>query len=192
MIRFIESIKLIDGEAQLMHYHAERVERTVGRRLCLPFLEKKKKIQGIAKHRVVYTKSGVIVEVETLPYFRKTINRLQVIEDDTIDYALKYENRKAIQSLFQQRGEADDILIIKKGKVTDTSYCNLVFKNKTGLFTPAQPLLKGVKRQFLLDQGMIQERDILKADIEQYDSVYLINAMIELGEIEIPIDQIIF
>ena len=57
-------------------------------------------------------------------------------------------------------------------------------------YTPEAPLLKGTKRQQLLDQGMIYLDDIKYRDLQDFGSIRLFNAMIEFGEIEIPVSVI--
>ena len=64
--------------------------------------------------------------------------------------------------------------------VTDTSFCNVVFQNEEGLFTPEHPLLKGTKRALLLDEKRITTRRISVNDLQNYHMAYLINAMIDL------------
>jgi len=85
----------------------------------------------------------------------------------------------------------NDVLIIRNGLVTDTSYCNIIFENEMGLFSPQNPLLKGVQRDFLLQQRKIETAIIGVDDIKKYSFFYLINAMIPLEEAEkTPIENI--
>ena len=74
------------------------------------------------------------------------------------------------------------MIIVKNGSVTDASSANLVFKSREGLFTPKSYLLPGTKRQFLLDRGKIKERDITVNDLQAFDTVYFINAMVDLKD----------
>jgi len=46
-------------------------------------------------------------------------------------------------------------------------------------------------RQSLLDKGMLQEREILVSDIPQYQQISLFNAMMELGEVVLPVKNIL-
>ena len=89
------------------------------------------------------------------------------------------------------KSDCDDIIIIKDGFVTDASSSNLVFENKTGLYTPASYLLRGTKREYLLSKGLIEERIIKEDSLKEYDSIYLINAMVDLEDrIMVPIAQL--
>jgi 4-amino-4-deoxychorismate lyase len=58
-------------------------------------------------------------------------------------------------------------------------------------FTPAFPLLKGTKRQYYLENGVILEKEIKISDLHQYKMARLINAMIDLDESDdIPVEHI--
>ena len=59
-------------------------------------------------------------------------------------------------------------------------------------FTSSTPLLNGVKRQYLLDLGKVSECDISKKDLDKFQKVSIVNAMLDLGEIVIPIESIEF
>jgi 4-amino-4-deoxychorismate lyase len=77
----------------------------------------------------------------------------------------------------------DDVIIVRKGAVTDSSYCNLVFEDADGnLFTPSDALLSGTCRQRLLDEGIIREKTITLANLHEYEYVYFINAMMGLDD----------
>ena len=59
-----------------------------------------------------------------------------------------------------------------------------LYVNKT------QPLLMGTKRAQLLGEGKLREADITLEQLMKAEKVSLINAMIELGEREIAINNI--
>lgn len=110
---------------------------------------------------------------------------------DTIEYPFKFEDRHELNQLLSASG-SDEILIIRKGLVSDTSFTNVVLESAEGLFTPASCLLKGTKRQQLLDSGIIQERDIRIADLSGYQNIRLINALIDLEDnIHFPVADIL-
>ena len=95
--------------------------------------------------------------------------------------------------LVKQREKApsyDEVIIVKDGYITDTSYTNLCFFDGTTWFTPDTPLLPGTMRQRLLDQGIIKEKSIPLSDLNKYQSISLINAMMDLGELVIPVSKI--
>lgn len=190
MKKFIETIKITDGILNNLSYHEQRVRRTLGGTMNLPLPDNSSAyIKGIFKHRIVYNNSGEIIKKSTTPYKIRPIKSLQLVYCDTIKYDLKYEDRSKLNELFSKRGQADDILIIKYGCLTDSSYCNIVLENSEGLFTPSTPLLRGTKRQYLLDLHIIKPRLIRPKDLKNYTSIYLINSMIDLGELKISLNN---
>ena len=106
-------------------------------------------------------KFAVIFCINQLPFSIQLpeISSFKIIHAD-IEYPLKYEDRHEINHLFGQKGDADEIIIIKNGLVTDTSIANLAFFDKGQWITPAQPLLNGTTRQRLLDENKIICADI--------------------------------
>ncbi|MEN0051598.1 MAG: aminotransferase class IV [Bacteroidota bacterium] len=188
MHRFIESIRIFNGKMEHLPWHIERMQKTrkavlglddsldLENALQIPPLFQK----GLVKCRVLY--ASKIEKIEFQPYQIRPIHSLKIIQDNTIDYTYKTEDRTALNQLFQQREHYDDIVIVKNGLVTDSYYANLIFDDGQQLFTPRQPLLKGVRRASLLQTEMIQEADIRLDDISQFKKVHLVNAMMELGE----------
>ena len=138
--QFVETIKIVNGKTQALAYHQERMERTICKffpSLCnasTPSLEKlinPTESMDFYKTRVVYGKQGVEA-VEYVPYFIRNINSLQVVEDDTITYGYKSTDRSRLNALVAQKGNCDDIIIVKHGLLTDTSFTNLaIFDGKT-------------------------------------------------------------
>lgn len=186
---FTEVIKLKDGAFYNLPYHESRMKMTVktfyNKSIDLSkILVPNDKITGLYKCRIVY--SNKIHSLEFVSYVFRQIQNMRIVHSDNVEYAFKYYNRKPLDNLVADCG-CDEVLIVKNGFVTDSSYSNLVFENSVGLFTPQTYLLNGTKRQLLLDEGSIQEQIIREADLVHYDSVYLINAMIDLDDqVKIP------
>ena len=162
--------------------------------LSMPSLEKlitPTESMDFYKARVVYGEQGVEA-VEYAPYFIRNINSLQVVADDTITYGYKSTDRSRLNALVAQKGNRDDIIIVKHGLLTDTSFTNLAIFDGKHWVTPRHPLLPGTKRAALLDKGMIQEADITLEDLRNANKVSLFNAMIEFGEREIAMENVHF
>ena len=132
--------------------------------------------QGIFKCRVVY--DHYIHSIEFVPYAARKIKTLQIIHDDNIKYPFKFADRSNFQNL-KSKVNADEIIIVKKGWLTDTSFSNIVFYDGNKWLTPASPLLNGTKRQELLEKGIIYEKKIRIGDLKNYSKVRLINAMLD-------------
>jgi len=183
----IESIKVVNKKFQNIEFHNERMNKSrkdlfnssdildLNKLVSIPTnLE-----THIYKCRVVY--STEIQKIEFEAYHRKTIQSLTVIECNTIDYRYKYQDRFAIDIL-KKNIETDDILIVKNGKITDTSFSNIIFFDGQKWLTPAEPLLKGTKREFLLRNGVIEEAEIKVQDLKHFKTTKLINAMIDFDD----------
>lgn len=197
MSLLIESIKLHDGVFQNIFYHDQRMNKAL-RMLCgqtehfelEDFLNKlNPPQQGLYKCRVTYDENSR--EVEFLPYEAKLIRTLRVVEHDRISYEFKFKDRKTINRLFDQRKDCDDVLIVKKGLITDSSYCNIVFRKGKQWYTPWSALLKGTQRQKLLEHDLITEEEIRVKDIRDFESFRLINAMVEFDGPEIEVSNIV-
>lgn len=132
---------------------------------------------GMYKCRLAYGKD--IDNIKWEPYSRRTIRKIQRVYDDEIDYRYKFDNRDPLNRLFGQRGDADEILIIKNGLVTDSNYCNVAFFDGNQWFTPANPLLPGTQRALLLDEGIITPAEIRPGDIPAFSRIRLFNAMVD-------------
>ena len=118
-----------------------------------------------------------IEQVEYIPYVMRCIQSLQIVTDDAIDYSYKSTDRSALNALLAQRGNCDDIIIVKNGLVTDTSFTNIAIYDGTHWLTPRTPLLAGTQRARLLDEGSIQVADITPDMLRQAQRVRLFNAM---------------
>lgn len=199
--QFVETIKIKEGEAQAIAYHQERLERTIRHffpSLCnatsMPSLEElvaPTADMDFYKARVVYGEQGV-KDVTYAAYAMREIRSLQVVENDAITYDYKSADRSSLNALVAQKGDCDEIVIVKHGLLTDTSFTNLAIYDGKHWITPKRPLLLGTKRAALLDKGIIQEADITLNDLRNVVKVSLFNAMIEFGEREVPIGNVRF
>ena len=191
-MNFIETIKVVNGNAINLEYHHKRIIRAIGHDIDFKIdIKEPDLLTGKVKYRFLYNSKGII-DVSYIRYNMRNISSLQLVQSNEIDYHQKYENRDCLNKLLKLKKNCDDILIVKNGMVTDSSYCNVVFSNKNGLFTPSNCLLKGTKRAYLIDKGSIIEKDISINDINNYDSLILINAMIDIEDnLKIPRSNII-
>lgn len=198
MYPLVESMKLKDGIVQNLEFHQDRLNRSMDE--LFPKAEKIDLIReipipqnftsGIFKLRVLYLQSIVNIEIEA--YLYRSIQNLKVVYHQSIDYHLKYSDRQILLELFAQRSGCDDIIIVKNGLVTDSFAANLLFFDGYRWFTPSTPLLRGTKRQMLLDQGIVVEKEIREEDISNYQKVGLINAMIDFDEMPVVVIERIF
>lgn len=181
MSQFIESIKVENGKVFLLDLHQKRVNDTFNA-FSKPIKVDLKKLQnklehnsGLYKWRVVYDLEGKI-SMELLSYQYRDISSFKVVVSNEISYPLKSVDRVAFETL-KSKVSADEILIVKNGLLTDTSFSNLVFKKGMDWFTPTTFLLDGVQRQSLLLQNKVKEIEIGLHNIQDFSHFKLINAM---------------
>ena len=183
MSRFIETIQLLNGKLLNLEFHQERFERTRSEALGLksqPRLSEMIRVppgleQGKLKCRVIFQKEIELIEFE--PYEEQKVRSLKMVYSDSIDYSFKYADRSELEMLFQQRGDCDDILVVKKACVSDSYYANVIFWDGKVWQTPDTPLLSGTMRESLLRKGLISECRITPEDLHKYQKCKLINAM---------------
>lgn len=199
MSPFIETMKLVDGELQNLQYHQQRFERTRFHAFGLRNHPKLKQViqipdglnRGVLRCRMVYETN--VIRIEYQPHEPRRVGSLKTVVSDSISYDFKSANRKALEMLFELRGPCDDILIVKNGCITDSSYANVVFGNEDGWVTPDTPLLPGTMRASLLDSETIKVNRITLDDLDKFQTIRLINALNNLHDgSEIPIDAVIF
>ena len=197
-MRFIESILYEKGAYENLDLHQRRLSRTLENYLTKPktyplsSILPDLKLEGKYKVRVVYNVApeGITYDVEYAAYLPRKIKTLEVIHSAPFDYSLKYESRDHINNLLKKT-KADDIIIAIDGKITDSSYSNLAFWDGDQWVTPNTPLLKGVRRELLLDRKKIKEAPIRTSDLGAFEKVSLINAMLDLEEVEVPISHLL-
>lgn len=194
-LTFLETIRIENGKIWNLSYHQKRMNATREYFFkAYDFIELSKiidpKTQCRTKCRILYGKD--ILDITYDEYKMRIVKSLQVIKCDSIEYNYKFSERNDLNELFERRGERDDILISKKGLITDTSIGNIALYDGKRWFTPAQPLLKGTQRQCLIDNQIILEKEIPEKAIFDYDEVCIFNAMIPFGEISFSINSGIF
>ncbi len=175
-------------------YHNERMNRT--RRLCLGASEPLDLVRFISpeayiertKCRVVYDTE--IREVTYSPYHLRPVATLKLVCSDEADYRYKSTDRTVLNELFACRAEADDVLVVRQGLLTDTSICNVALWDGERWLTPVEPLLAGTHRAALLDEGVIEASSISVSDLSGFSRIRLFNALIGFGEIDLPISCI--
>jgi 4-amino-4-deoxychorismate lyase len=181
MYQFFESIKLLDGKLHLLDLHSARLNTTrnaffenikdidLEKELMIP-CEKK---EGLYKVKVVYAKYLESVTIDN--YIVKDHYKIKLLEKPEIFYDFKFLDRGTLDE--DINADFDDVIFLKNGELTDASYSNLAFFDGKSWFTPKNCLLHGIKRKFLLDSGIITEKQIKKEDIQGFQKIAFINAM---------------
>jgi Branched-chain amino acid aminotransferase/4-amino-4-deoxychorismate lyase len=195
MSRFIESIKLKDGVFYRLKFHQARIDRAFEE--CMPgeepfslFEELNQYLipqEGVFKCRILYNEE--VESLEFQPYTMRNIRSLKLVDVTVPTLSYKSSDRIGINAAFDQRGECDDIIMVRDGLLTDTSYANIALFDGNEWFTPKTPLLYGTNRAELLLLGKITEKDIPVSDLPNYQKIALFNALIEFGELVLAISD---
>ncbi len=191
MFPLLETIRFEKGVFSNTGYHLRRMQQSaeayLGKSLQFDFYKLLEKAGQTAnnkdklfKFRLLY--SAEAYRWEFLKYSLPRLKTLKIIEDNTIDYRYKYSDRSRLNRLRQLRADADDILIVKNGAVTDTSFANIIFYDGTKWITPKSPLLRGTQRAYLIERGRLTEETILFSDIFTFRQARIINAMIRFED----------
>lgn len=194
MCRFIETIRLENGKVRFPEDHEKRMNATrehfwPGRApLHLTDYIQPEQMSGRVRCRVTYDRE--IRSVEYFAYQPRMVRSLQCVETSGADYHYKYADRSVLDALFAQRGNADDVLLLNNGILTDTSIANVALWNGSEWHTPDIPLLEGTHRSRLLRYGLLKPRTIRLEDLPDYQSITLFNAMLDFGEVQLPVSAI--
>ena len=179
---FFETIKCYKADALHLKYHNARITRTIGININLyDFVHSPN--NKLLKCKVLYNSDGIL-DISYEPYKKREPKSFKIIEDDTIEYKYKSINRTYINRLFEQRKNADEIIIVKNKLITDTSIANIAIFDGKKWLTPKTPLLLGTTRARLLEKQKIIEADIDTKQLLNAKKIALMNAMIDFDIIE--------
>jgi 4-amino-4-deoxychorismate lyase len=192
MYPFLETIRFNSIIVPFIQEHQDRINRTFAffypeqKPLDLATILREIKannqdfllLAAVVKCRLCYNDTEYEYHLE--PYQIKEIKSvvLKQVADD-FDYTFKYADRTLLNDL---KGSENEILIVKNGLITDTSYANIAFFDGKKWFTPVKPLLEGTKRSALLQHNIIQTSTISVADLQKFSHFKLFNAMIDWEE----------
>jgi len=197
MCQFIETMCVEQGRIINLDYHLERIKNTRKH-----FWNTEKTVptdqlsalaatqDSRAKLRFTYDKEN-IYDLSCTPYNTRKIERLKLLENNDIEYRYKSVNRSVINLLKAETEPTEEIVIVKQNRLTDTSYTNIALFDGSQWITPSTPLLKGTRRAQLLDTGRLIECEVLATDLKSFQSISLINAMMDLNELVLPISSIV-
>jgi 4-amino-4-deoxychorismate lyase len=200
MCQLLETIKVKHNSLQHVFYHNNRVNNS--RRLLFqskhPWdLSKIIRVPDL-DHNTIYRCRFLFGRepdgFEFIPYSRRVVQKLYLLDCGDLEYSFKYSDRSALEKLRNNipDPESSDILLVKNGFITDTSFSNIALFDGSKWYTPATPLLMGTKREYYIDNRIIFKRDIKPADLFNYRKARLINAMLDLNGGEgIPISNIL-
>lgn len=196
MCQFIETMCVEQGKIINLDYHLERIKNTRKHFWNTEKTVPTNQLSALAatqdsraKLRFTYDKEN-IYDLSCTPYNTRKIERLKLLGSNDIEYRYKSVDRSEINLLKAETEPTDEIIIVKQNRLTDTSYTNIALFDGSQWITPSTPLLKGTRRAQLLDAGKLREREVLATDLKSFQSISLINAMMDLEELVLPISSI--
>jgi 4-amino-4-deoxychorismate lyase len=186
-MEFIETVLVKNGKIQNLTYHLKRMEKTAkhfkwkmdnGKWI----MDNEKWKTENARVRITYSYDG-IRNIEVFPLKERKFKKFKLIKID-FDYSFKYKNRKKFSIIHSQFSiDFDEFILVKNNLITDTTISNLAFFTGIEWITPKYPLLKGTKRQELLEKGFLKEENIHIYDLPHFKKMAVINAILGFKEI---------
>lgn len=196
MCLLFETVKIVNGKPENLALHDKRMNLSRQKLLGISenlrlsdFIQVPDEYKtGIFRCRIIYGSS--IISTEYTRYYPAAIKTLKLVHADTLKYDFKYLDRSALIKLIN-KGLADDILIVKEGCITDSSFANIVFTDGKCWVTPDTPLLCGTMREKLLSKSIIMTERITVDNIYRFTHFRLINAMLGFNSNILPTINII-
>ncbi len=187
MYPFFETLRAQGESVDHFAYHRRRMERTLRangmpepRTDWFAQLELALRAQALASPqplRLHVDYDGISWQIAAGPLPTTPMRTLRLVVDNSIAYPYKSTDRSCLDRLFQQREEADDVLIVKDGYITDTSRANLLLLRQGEWFTPQHSLLPGTTQERLVEELHLQFVPIAPRELDRYEQLWIINAL---------------
>lgn len=201
---FFESMLIIKGKIKLIERHFIRLEnnaKLIGGKLNFNILEFEKAIAASLRLNIDYAKARVkfiienkqiiISSVELFPILKTEINsetpiKISIFKEkikEKTDYSnCKIENSVIYKDSIEYANNREfhhSIILNNLNEVVESSIATIYFIQGKQIYTP--PLnsgcVSGVMRTFLMEKFPIIEKKILLNEINQYDEIFLSNAV---------------
>ncbi len=199
-----ETVRLENGAFERLDFHQKRLDASRSEffenaepialaELLAEHFEKNLAQKSRAERAVFSTKchrtrvifGQKLERVEFFEYTPKPIRKVKIIEAPRLEYSKKWLDRSVFDHFLAQNPDFDDLLFLKNGRVTDTTFACPAFFDGKKWRVPSEPLLHGTRRASLLADGKIFEDEIGEKDLRRFKKWSLLNAMRGL-EIELP------
>ena len=133
LIMLFETLAINNGRILNLDYHNRRFKQGQLFLHCQKMIDDVADIihidddfkDNLIRCRITYDKHDI--KVKYFDYIPKNIQSFKLIECNDIDYTYKYDDRNLLNDLLSQKGDCDEIIIIKNNFVSDCSVGNLLF-----------------------------------------------------------------
>lgn len=187
-----ETIRWLDGNAENLYFHQNRVDKTRSYFGITKKFDLKEYLgglpnKGLYRLRIEYDEN--FLKRTCTPYVQRDFKKFQIIQSD-ISYDYKYSDRKSLEVL--NNNDYDDVIIAKGDELTDTTIANIALQIDGEWITPKNPLLAGTMRAKLLEEKKIKEDFLYIKDIKNAQKFAIMNALLRwkvIDNFEIRIDS---
>ncbi len=197
MCQFIETICYKNGVFERIELHNDRLNRTrnhfFDNQLAIDLSDHLSVPLDLTHSTVkcTITYGEKIQHISYSSYQIRAVHSLKMIENNSIDYTFKSSNRELLEAMFLLKGDCDDILIVKNGYLTDSSYANLILLRENRWYSMQNPLLLGTRLQSYLIEKLVTPTLVTPNDLHLFSEARIINAMISIDDSPIiPVQNI--
>lgn len=197
MFQLLESLRIENGRLHHLELHNQRFNNA---RKQLFNIDKQVDLGQIIeiphslnsdRYKCRVTTNGETISSEITPYTQRDIKSVRLVHLNLIDYQYKTDQRDQLNYAFSLRGNCDDVIIVKNGFLTDSWVANILLFDGYKWYTPDTPLLKGIQREYLLQNNIVTERKIHYNTLCAYKKFKLVNALVDFERAyEIDISKI--
>ena len=133
----------------------------------------------------VNAKGGIRIETSEVPVFIKnqkyTVSLAKnPVQSENIFLYHKTTQREVYENVEGENSRSDDVILWnEEGNLTESTIANIILNIKGNWVTPSINcgLLRGVYRESMLENGLIEERKIHKSEIADLSEITLINSV---------------
>lgn len=195
----IETMRVENGEIFLLDYHLRRLQESADRflfPLSIPHIKEAllnyvdKISDTLYRMRISVSPIGKFV-IEHNPSIGPTKLRVGLAKNPVHSKHLFLYHKTSYRTIYEQarqeRLDCEDVLLWnEKGYITESTIANVVVQFGTKMFTPPIHcgLLPGTFRKYLLDTHQIEEREIPIEELNNADTIYLVNSVRKWIEVE--------
>lgn len=186
MSLLIETIACTNRKLQNLFWHSSRLNKSRSElfgskdKLSLDEIPLPSVVDnGRWKCRVLY--DDKIQGISFEPYKPRQVKSFKLVNTN-INYGHKFHDRDELDQLYDQRGAADEIIIIKGGYITDTWIANILLFDGKEWVTSSTPLLEGTMRAALISKKVVRPIKIKASELTKYKKIMLVNAMNPFSE----------
>lgn len=206
MSRLLETIRVSMYRAFWLEWHFRRVlfstgsERTaraiIGLASSIVHRETGRTIRCPGRYRLsIEYEHDTLIRYTITPYARRQVFACVACEPRDashrlIEYRLKYADRSALNETARNLATGVEPLYVRNGLVLEARYANVAFLRRGQWFTPRTVMHAGTARARLLGSGILQEADIYRAELCDFDAMCFVNAMLDPGELVISPNRV--